>query len=86
MEPTVTEDTLPLEADSGIRRFVILRGDQKIIIQARQEVRDLCPGEIHGTDDFQQSLVVVVNPDLADALLALAVAALRAPRKQSLKS
>lgn len=86
MPPTITEDTLPPEADSGIRRIVMEEGNVRIIIQIRQEARESCEGEIHQADDFGPVPQVVTNQQLVNACLAIAKVAVTAPRLQSLIS
>lgn len=84
---TATEDTLPMEADSGIRRVVVELGDERLIvqIQIRQEAREQCAGEIHPVDGFGPVTQVVTNQQLVTACLAIAKAAATAPRLQSLQ-
>lgn len=86
-EPTITEDTLPTEADAGIRRLVIEDKAHRsvIIVQIRQETRlEDCPGEIHPAERFAPIHQVVTNQQLVNACLAIAKAAVNAPRLQSL--
>ena len=79
MDPTITEDTLPPEADTGIRRFTIQTGDERLILQIRQEAREDCPGEIHPAEGFAPSAQVATNQQLVNACLILARQALANP-------
>lgn len=80
----VLEDTLPAEADSGIRRFVIPFEDRQIIVQVRQEAAKSCDGEIHPVEGFGPVHQVVTNNDLTKALIQIAAAAVKSPMHQSL--
>lgn len=81
---TITEDTLPPEADTGIRRLTMQTGDERIILQIRQEAREDCPGEIHSVEGFTPVNQVVTNQQLINACLAIARQALATPRHQTL--
>lgn len=86
MPPTITEDTLPAEADTGIRRITYECGAERLILQFRQEIRpEDCPGEIHpATQPFQPSPQVPTNQLLINACLTIARQALATPRLQTL--
>jgi len=86
---TITEDTLPPEADAGIRRLVIEDKGHRtvIIVQVRQETRlEDCPGEIHPAERFDPIHQVVTNQQLVNACLAIAKTAVNAPRQYSIES
>lgn len=84
-DPIITEDTLPSEAHGGRRRIVVEEGDVRTILQIRQEARESCEGEIHQLDGFGPVSQVVTNQQLVNACLAIAKAAVNAPRRHSLQ-
>ena len=81
----VTEDTLPAESDSGIRRFSVTAPDgSRISLQVIQETEpDDCEGEIH-RQGIALSRHVVTNDQLTKALIQIASAAVKSPNHQSL--
>lgn len=83
-DPIITEDTLPPEAQGGIRRIVVEEGDVRTIIQIRREAREACEGEMHQPDDFAPVPQVVTNQQLVNACLAIAKVAVNAPRLHTL--
>lgn len=83
-EPIITEDTLPPEANGGIRRIVVEVGDVRLIYQVRQEAREDCEGEIHSAEGFAPVPQVVTNQQLLNGCLTMAKAAANAPRLHSL--
>lgn len=84
MSPTLTEDTLPAEAASGLRRITYQHEDQQITLILSQQAREACPGEIHPVQDFAHVNQVITNQQLVTACLAIAKAAAATPRLQSL--
>ena len=83
--PHVAEDTIPAEADCGLRRFSVTAEDgSRISIQIMQETApDECPGETH-VAGIQLSREVCTNGQITQALLQVAAATVRHPSRQSL--
>ena len=83
---TVTEDTIPAEADAGMRRFSVTQEDgSRISIQVIQEKEeDGCPGEIHPSGEIALSRQVVTNKQLTQTLIQIAAATVASHKHQSL--
>lgn len=77
---TVAEDTIPAEADSGLRRFSVTAPDgSRISVQVMQEKEpDDCEGEIH-TTGIRLSREVCTNEQITHALIQIAAATVRFP-------
>lgn len=75
---TVAEETIPAEADSGLRRFSVTQADgSRISIQVMQEKEaDECEGEIHATG-IRLSREVCTNEQITRALIQIAATTVR---------
>lgn len=74
MAPTVSEDTLPAEADCGFRRFIIATAEgSRISVQISQDqpLED-CPGEIFPACQTRPSHQVCSNEQITQALIQIA--------------
>jgi len=83
----VAEDTIPAEADSGLRRFSVTSPDgSRISVQLMQEKEvDECEGEIHAPEPgIRLSREVVTNEQVTHALLQIASVTVRYPHAQGL--
>lgn len=75
----VTEDTIPAEEDSGIRRFSVTSPDgSRISLQMMQEKEADVEGEIH-PPGIRLSRDVVTNEQVTHALLQIAAHTVRFP-------
>lgn len=78
--PIVAEDTIPAEADSGLRRFSVTASDgSRISIQIMQEKEpDGCDGEILAPG-IRLSREVCTNEQITHALIQIAAETVRFP-------
>jgi hypothetical protein len=80
----VIEETIPAEADSGIRRFSVTWPNQsRVSISVLIEREAECAGEIHPVGEMELSRDVIGNEQLANAMIQVASVALKTPRMQS---
>jgi hypothetical protein len=81
----VKEETIPAEADCGMRRFSVTEPDgSRISLTVIQECGEDCEGEIHPVSGIALSRQVVTNGQLAKAVLQLAAVAVKTSSLQSL--
>lgn len=82
----VSEDTIPAEAECGLRRFTVTASDgSRISVQLMQEKpADDCQGEIHPVDTVRLSREVVTNQQVTHALLQIASVTVRYPMTKEL--
>jgi hypothetical protein len=81
----VKEETIPAEADSGIRRFSVTEPDgSRISLSVIQECGEDCEGEIYPVSGIALSRQVVTNGQLVKALLQLGSVAVKTSSLQSL--
>lgn len=78
---TVAEETIPAEADSGLRRFSVTHADgSRVSIQAMQEKEpDDCEGEIHASG-IRLSREVCTNEQVTTAFIQVAAQTVLHPR------
>lgn len=80
----VTEETIPAEADSGIRRFSIISEGTRLVIQIMQERQLDVPGEVHQPESLSLCNDVCVNEQVTMACVQVAAQTVKHPRLQYL--